>query len=512
MKRLPLGHQDFADLIERDCIYVDKTQHIYQLIQHKYFFLSRPRRFGKSLLISTLKELLSGNKELFRGLWIFDKITWEQYPIIHIDFSELDYFHQSLGEALERKIKSIANDHQINLTENTFKDNFILLIKRLSKERKVVILIDEYDKPIIDFLDEINIAEKNRQILKYFYSAIKPCDRYLHFFFATGVSKFSKVSVFSDLNHLTDITLHKDFSTIAGITPEEFRTHFTEHIEILEKEYQDVYDNIFEAIKDEYLGYSWDAENLVFNPFSVLQLLNQKRFGDFWFKTGTPTFLVKKIREMEYTAMEISNKEVTENNFDKFSIENLELIPLLFQTGYLTIKRYDKQRKRFLLDYPNKEVERAFTINILSEFNGKKTDKTDSLLSEITQSIEENDIERFIFKLKILFKGIAYPVIEDKENYYHSIFYLVLKMLGFYINAEILTCDGRIDAVLITRDYIYITEFKLSDAKTALSQIKSKEYHLKYADTKKQIVLLAIGFDTMQKNIGDFLTERFPET
>jgi len=506
MKKLPLGQQDFAKIIEeQNTLYVDKTQHIHKLITSgSYYFLSRPRRFGKSLLISTLQEIFEGNKELFKNLWIYDKIEWKKHKVIKISFNTVNYKSFGLEKAIEIQLTKIADSYKLELQMQSPASKFQELIEKLAENERVVVLIDEYDKPIIDYIDDLPQAEKNREILKNFYSIIKDSDKYLRFLFITGVSKFSKVSIFSDLNHLNDITIDKNYNNLVGITQQELESNFAEHIVKLQADNQDIYADVIQAIKDEYMGYSWDGVNFVYNPFTLLNLFTKMQFGNYWFQTGTPTFLTKLIKNGKYTAFDLLNRKIEPDVLDKYEIANLTLLPILFQTGYLTIKQFNLLRRYIVLDYPNREVEKSFSIHLLSEFNGGKTDSTSSALWELTEALEANNLEKFMELLKSLFKGIAYPLIDNKEKYFHSIFYLVVKMLGFNIECEILTIDGRIDAVLFTEKVIYVIEFKAGNTTKAIDQIIEKQYHTKYALDKRPKIALGIDFDAENKAIADY--------
>lgn len=505
MKKLPVGLQDFASIINDNMLYVDKTQYIYELLNGKYYFMSRPRRFGKSLLISTLKEIFSGNKEIFKDLWIYDKIEWKQHNVIKISFNEIPYKNLGLIEGLNVRLNELAIEFNIVYDVDEIGHKFKTLIRKLSEKEKVVILIDEYDKPIIDFVDNTEKATENRDILKSFYSILKDADAHIKLLFITGVSKFSKVSIFSDLNNLTDITIDDRFSCMTGIKPEEMEKYFSDRLPILQKKFEKYIPDVKKRIESEYLGYSWDGENYVYNPFTLLTLFEKNAFGDYWFASGTPTFLMKLIKEDRYTAFDLENKSVFLSTFDKFEIDDISLLSLLFQTGYLTIKELNPIDMTIKLDYPNNEVERAFTIHLLANLNGGKSGQTNAMLVEMMNFIRSNNIEKFLSHLKILFKGIAYPLIDDKEKYYHSIFYLVVKMLGFNIESEVLTIDGRIDCVLKTEKIIYIIEFKIGNTKKAIDQIKEKGYHLKYVSDKRQIQLLGIDFDTETKQISEWI-------
>lgn len=505
MKKLPIGIQEFSEIINENYIYVDKTEKINRLFEQKYFFLSRPRRFGKSLLLNTIKEVFSGNKELFKGLWIYDKIDWEVYPVIKISFSNIDYKNSGLFIAINDELKRVAENHKITLKQQSPGSNFRELIETLGTQKKVVVLIDEYDKPIIDYLDNLEKAEENRDILKTFYSVIKDSDRFIKFFFVTGVSKFSKVSIFSDLNNLDDITLDKNYSTLLGWTQAEMESCFPEYIAEVEKRFAGTGSDIKHMMKEWYDGYSWDGQNFVYNPVSLMNLFSKTTFNNYWFTTGTPTFLMKLIKNQHYTAFDIENRTINVSLLDKYDLSNMSLLPLLFQTGYLTIKSYNILRNTIVLDYPNKEVADSFSTHILSELTIGKLDKTDMLLVDIVQSFDKGEIEKFIGHINSLFRNIPYTLIEEKEKYFHSIFYMVMKLVGYKIESEILTIDGRIDAVVKSENEIFIIEFKINQsAEMAIKQIHEKRYAEKYAGDKRPKILLGINFDTETRRADDF--------
>ena len=505
MKNLPIGIQEFSEFKPNNYIYIDKTKYIYQLLQNKYYFLSRPRRFGKSLLLNTIKEIFNGNKEMFEGLWIYDKIEWEQYPIIKISFSNIGFADKGLEKAIIDELIAIGKKFNIHLTEEFPGSLFKELIQKLSEKQQVVILIDEYDKPIIDYIDDIQKAEENRRILKNYYSIIKDSDSYIKFFFITGVSKFSQVSIFSDLNNLNDITLDKNYAVLTGYTQQELENHFVDYIAKVSNDFSDIYEDILSVIKQWYNGYSWDGKNFVYNPFSILNFFSKREFDDYWFKTGTPTFLTKLIKEKKYTAFDLKNRTIFPGELNKYKITNITLIPLLFQTGYLTIKNTDRRKGTISLDYPNKEVEMSFSIHLLAELNDGNSDKTNSLIIDISEALENKSIDKFIELINTLYKGISYTLIDNKEKYFHSIFYIIIRLLGFTIESEILTIDGRIDATVFTDDYIYILEFKAGhDSKKTLEQIIEKGYHKKYNDDKRKKILFGINFNTETKCIDDY--------
>ncbi len=380
MKKLPLGICTFRDFAEEDYLYVDKTKLIHDLFSRggKYYFLSRPRRFGKSLLLSTLNEIFSGNKELFKGLWIYDKIKWTQHPVIHLDLSGITFkTPENLEKALDTRLEKIASDYSIQLDHDLFlKEKFGQLMEKLSQKEKAVVLIDEYDKPMIEYVEkeQIRQAKEIRDVLKNFYGVIKASDAYLRFVFVTGVSKFSKVSLFSELNNLTDITLYQKFSTLLGYTETELEHYFAPYIEQMAEKQGLSKNDLMEKIRKWYNGYSWDGENLVYNPYSILNLFNADSFENFWFTSGTPTFLVKLIKNRQYDIMEFENLLVNSFIFDTYEIEDLDIEFLLFQTGYLTVKKIiiENDDKTYELSYPNHEVKNSFLTHLLGEYTQKK--------------------------------------------------------------------------------------------------------------------------------------------
>jgi len=507
MKKLPVSHQTFSEIIGENYLYVDKTRDIYNMLNSsgKYFFISRPRRFGKSLTVSTLKEIFSGNKELFKGLYIYDKIEWNKYPVIYIDFMAVVYsgnektFRKSIikklismGEIYDVKLKNIVN----------LKEGFEELIKRLSEINKVVVLIDEYDKPIIDYVTDINKASKNREVLREFYSVLKSCDRYIKFVFITGVSKFSRVSIFSGLNNLKDLTLRKEFSTIMGITQEELKTYFSLWIKELGQEEELSEEKTLEKIKYWYDGYSWDGTTKLYNPFSILNLFDAKVFDNYWFTTGTTEFLIKLIKKEKYELTGLEQVTVSKYIFDSYDIETIGLNSLLFQTGYLTIKAVDKKTGLYTLTCPNYEVKESILNYFLSDFINKEVALVKPLYLELRQAFLEEKIDKAINIIKSMFAKIPYTLHMEAESYYHSLFYMILTLMGVKIDPEVLTDKGRIDGVLEFSDKIYVIEFKYGKPgssmekllEKAIKQIKERKYYERFLTEEKNLFFLAAGF------------------
>ncbi len=503
MKNLPIGIQTFSEIINENYLYVDKTEVIERLITSgKYYFLSRPRRFGKSLLISTLKEIFSGNKELFKGLYIYDKIKWDKYPVIHISFSSITY--SSTADGFRSKIVdylyTIAKFYNVTLTTNSIRETFTELLVNLNKINRVVILIDEYDKPIIDYITNLGKAQENRDVLRDFYGSIKDNDQYIKFCFLTGVSKFSKVSVFSGLNNLLDITLDAEYSTICGITQTELEEYFSDRItNFASIENISIPDSKL-LIKTWYNGYSWDGKTTVYNPFSLLVFFKMNTLDNYWFSTGTPTFLIDKFKESKYKIEEIKNFTVNSLFFDSYNTEIKDYRPLLFQTGYLTIKKYDRANNEYTLGYPNKEVKDAFLSHIASTFIEKEPSDIGYLNNKLRTYLLNNDLEKFFITLKSLIASIPYQLHIPKEAYYHSLFYLIMELVGIKMDLEVSTSQGRIDGVIEFEENIYIIEFKyLADDKnvddlldTAINQITTNKYFEPYLNNNKPVKYLAI--------------------
>ncbi|MGE5342235.1 MAG: AAA family ATPase [Candidatus Omnitrophota bacterium] len=373
MKHLPLGIQTFKRIIEENRVYVDKTETIFKLFSEggRYYFLSRPRRFGKSLLVSTLKEIFQGNRELFKGLWIYDKITWEQYPVIHIDFSGLIYgSKEELIDTLNYFISEHSELYGIPLKDNTYDKKFRELVTKLSSKNKVVVLIDEYDKPIVDYFEKPEIAMENRDTLRNFFSTFKGLDEYIQFVLITGGSKFSNASLFSGLNNFTDITISNKYSTLLGFTDEELQCYFEDQINDFCKSENIQKEPLLQTIKKMYNGYSWDGINFVYNPHSILNLFDQKSFNNYWFTSATPTFLIKQIRKLPIPLEDIENYQADQTLFEFQDVDRISVYSLLFQTGYLTIKSIEKislTSKLYHLSYPNMEVKESFLKHLSSE-------------------------------------------------------------------------------------------------------------------------------------------------
>jgi Protein of unknown function (DUF1703)./Predicted AAA-ATPase. len=513
MKKLPIGIQTFGKIINENCYYVDKTPFIKKLEQGGYYFLSRPRRFGKSLFLDTIKEAFSGNKELFKGLYIYDKWDWsKKHPIIKIDFTEGNIkTPEDLKIKLTEMFISLQREFDVEITFQTFSGKLGELIYSLYKKynQQVVVLVDEYDKPILDAIENIEYAKENREILKDLYSALKKADPYIKLAFLTGVSRFSKVSIFSGLNQLRDITLSSEFATICGYTQTDLEAVFADRIKDFDKE----------EVKKWYNGYSWLGEK-VYNPFDILLLFAERQFRPYWFETGTPTFLIKLFKQYNYYLPELENLEVGEELLSNLDIDSLYVENLLFQTGYLTIKNVERRlyREVYTLSYPNYEVKVSLNNFFLLHFVPDRSlkDKTEN---ELEKALRDNQIEKLKDILHRFFASIPYDWyrkndLESYEGFYASIVYALFSGAGFETVAEDTTNKGRIDLTIIYNNKVYIIEFKVVEdqpEKTALKQIEEKKYFEKYLGKYEEVYLIGIEFSKKDRNIVDFDYKKIQE-
>ena len=532
MKRLPIGKQDFADIRKRDLLYVDKTKQIYELINRAdLFFLSRPRRFGKSLLLSTLNQLFIGNKEVFKGLYIYEHTDyeWETYPVLHFNFADFGHQVAYLESALNNQIDKHATTFNIKQPYKKLSEKFTYLVQQIAKKGKpVVILIDEYDKPIVDFLTDIEQATKNQLILRQLFSPLKGLEAkgHLRFLFITGVSKFSRVSLFSDLNNLVDLSISTVAHDLVGITQSELLANFGAYIQQAADSFKMTEEELLKGVQVWYNGYSFEGATRLYNPFSLLNFFNENRFRNFWFATGTPTFLIKAIQDQYVNPIDLEHKEVTEAFFNKFSIEQLEITGLLFQTGYLTIKEAILQgyETTYVLGYPNVEVRKSFIYNLLEAFTFKPHSEVGSALIKMERGLKQGDVSTFIAQLKVLFSDMAYHLLPKTkkqptpkdisqnfrawEGYFHTVIYLITSFMGLQVQSEIAKHKGRLDLVAQTEKFLYLMEFKLDESATnAIEQIKNREYAAAYEQTDKTVILVGINFSQEERNVDTWESE-----
>jgi hypothetical protein len=509
MKKLPIGIQDFETLIGNDCVYIDKTAYIHKLLTAggNTFFLSRPRRFGKSLLLSTIKAIMEGRRELFEGTCIYDKIDWEPHPVILLDMGSLATGSaEEFKDSLKREVRRQAAGYDIAWQETDIPPNNLLLelvtCLRKKTDKQVVLLVDEYDKPILDAMDDLPRADQIRDILRNFYTVIKSISGDLQLAVLTGVSKISQVSIFSGLNNLNDISLDEKHAGICGYTQQELEATFEHYIDELAQKYKSSHKEILERMRYWYDGYSWDGRTFLYNPFSVLLLFDKRMFHSWWFATGTPTFLLKLIRKRADFSPVLDDQIIQYPGFtDKQALEKLDLVPLLFQTGYLTIKGID-ERERYLLEVPNMEVKKGLTESLLAWMADIESSRVPLLADQLYDHFSEGDVEAAVDDLRTLFAGVTYDTHIPAEKHYHALFQMAMKLVGIDHQAEVHTDKGRADSILRFPDRTYVIELKYAQNEseleqaltTAMSQIKDKGYHEQYRLPGKQLHLLALAF------------------
>jgi len=514
-RKLPLGIQGFQKLREENFLYVDKTEYIFQLVHDNVpFFLSRPRRFGKSLLLNTLKAYREGKKDLFSGLAI-EKLeegnadAWKAHPIFYFDFNGVNYQEKgSLERALEFQLQRWEEKFESVNDHNTPGERFqkLLITAREKTGLRCVILVDEYDKPLLDVVEKPELQEHNKEVFKGFFSTLKSYDEYIQFIFITGVSKFHKVSIFSDLNQLTDISLSKQYAGLCGITDTELKQYFEKEIADLAGEQELLREECLTELKKTYDGYRFHPDGVrVYNPYSLLNAFFDREFGSYWFATGTPTFLIKKLRENSFDIRKFTDYTIyaSESVLKDYTGDMLEPIPLLYQTGYLTIADYEKQRKRYTLCFPNEEVKYGFLESLMPSYVPKAVAGTGLDIFTLDDYIENGKVDQVRDVLTALFANIAYTQEADPfEHYFQAVIYIVFTLLGKYTVCEMHTYSGRIDCRVQTNDYIYLFEFKRDDsADAALAQIDSKDYALPFIADSRKLYKIGVSFDSSTRKL-----------
>ena len=531
-RKLPIGVQSFEKLRRDDYLYIDKTSFLWQLVQvSSPYFLSRPRRFGKSLFLSTLAAYFRGQKELFKDLYLEKaeeeqaaqegREAWQAYPVLYLDFNTKNYIdEQALVDILNLHLNEWEARYAVSKTAAAPEDRFRLLIAALFKQtgKQVVILVDEYDKPLLQTMgvnEELN--EHYRNTLKAFYSVIKTCDEYIRFAFLTGVTKFSKISIFSDLNNLRDISMEEDYAGICGITQEELETNFQPDIQTLATRQNMDYAQALAALKQWYDGYLFHpAGEGMYNPFSVLSAFVKKEIGSYWFGTGTPTFLVNFLKEAHYYIPDLDgNVQLDEEGLQTYRAVAQDALPILFQAGYLTIKTYTPEARMYRLGFPNNEVRYGFLKNLLPAYSGLPFVETGKSVWKFVEDIRAGNVEGVMERLQAIISSIPYDNFTDKnlklrEQNYQTAVYLVFALMGQFVQTEVYSAKGRADCVVKTADTVYIFEFKLSgngSAEDALNQIRESHYAEQYKADVKKIVLVGSSFDEEKRTIKEWKTE-----
>ena len=528
--KYPIGVQDFEGLIKDGYVYVDKTDLVYRLVNDgKIYFLSRPRRFGKSLLVSTLKHYFLGHRELFKGLAIDGLETeWNEYPVFHLSFGGVNFSNSSaIDESLSMFIENAEKEYGI---EERFKDygiRFAAVLKAAHEKtgRRCVVLIDEYDKPLLDVMDtelrvtdsdgnSLRLEEYNRNVLKGFYSVFKDADPDLKFVLLTGVTKFSQVSVFSGFNQPKDISMDSRYEALCGITLDEMLSFFHEPITELAKKYKTDYDGMVEMLRKRYDGYHFSSEMTgVFNPFSLLNCFDKLEMRNYWFATGTPTYLMRLLSHSDKNINELVGRYYEESQFIDYKADVERPLPMIYQSGYLTVKGYNERRRKYLLDFPNEEVRSGFVSILASDyFNSDKTPS--SWIDDILDALEDGDVEDFMRKMTSLLSSVTYRFQRKQdafecERYFQYTFYLIMQMIGHYNTmVEKETSEGRIDCVVECPDYVYVMEFKMDgSAQSALEQIRERGYTKPYLADKRKVFSIGVNFSSEKGTIEEYLFE-----
>ena len=511
----PIGIQSFVEIRSLGSIYVDKTALVHELVDTgKYYFLSRPRRFGKSLLISTLHEYFIGNRAIFKGLAI-DRLEpgeWPSHPVLHIDFNgQLYDSRTSVGEVLESCLREWEREYGASDASMSYALRFGAVIKNAVEKtgRQVVVLIDEYDKPILDVLGDKELEENNREVLRSFYSVMKSQDANLRFVMLTGVGKLPQMNVFSGLNNIEDISMNPIYSTICGVTEPELREYFGKGVSDLAEANGLSVAETYEALKANYDGYHFAGDMRdVYNPYSLLTALKNRMITDSWYRTGTPTHLIKMLKRTDVPIKNLDGSPCTFTRLTEGNVTGDDIIATLYYTGYLTIKQYNRAMNSVILGYPNGEVRRGFLDNVLALSTNVNAGESSTLVLELAMTVQSGDIAGYLEKLRSFFADFPYELIKRNEAHYQDVIYCITKLLGFYVQAEYRTSSGRADMILGTKEAVYVFEFKLdAGADAAMSQIDAKEYALPFAADGRRVVKVAVSFSSETRNIADWTIE-----
>jgi hypothetical protein len=512
IRKLPIGIQDFPRLREDGYLYVDKTAFIHRLAQEgSVYFLSRPRRFGKSLLLSTLGAYFEARKDLFHGLAV-ERLEedWIEYPVLRLDLNAAQYdTRESLEGILESHLRRWEDSFGPS-RDTELPRRFLGVIERAHQQtgRRVVVLVDEYDKPLLSTIGKPELNEAYKVILKAFYGVLKSSDAHLRFVLLTGVTKFGQVSVFSDLNQLKDISLHPDYAAVCGVTEPELLDNFHPELERLAQKQKLSFDATLSEVRRMYDGYRFHPDGPdLYNPFSTLNLLDRLEFSDYWFQTGTPTFLVELLKKVDTDLREIDGIELDAADFADYRLDADTPLPVIYQSGYLTIKSYDPRYQRYVLGYPNAEVRNGFLNFLLPSFTGAPKGRGGFFIGKFSEELEAGDVDAFLTRLRAFFEGIPYDLNDRTERHYQVVFYLVFTLLGQFLQTELKSAKGRADAVVWTPTHVFVFEFKLNGtAEEALAQIADKGYAVPWEADGRTVVKVGVEFDKETRNLGRWLT------
>ena len=514
LKRLPVGIQTYSEIVELDCLYIDKTEYIVKMMEvSKYIFLSRPRRFGKSLFVSTLQAYFEGRKELFKGLYI-DRVEkdWTVHPLLRFDMStakhsdadQLRRFLSSMLEREERKWSITAHKQDPN---DRLQD--LILEAQAQTGKKVVVLIDEYDAPLLDVSHDNVRLEEMRQIMRNFYSPLKYCDPHLHFVFLTGITKFSQLSIFSELNNLKNISMLPAFAAICGISKEEVCTQMADYLDEFAEEKQKSREEIFTLLKRQYDGYHFTAPSPdIFNPFSLLNSLQDKMFRSYWFESGTPTYLIEKLKEFHVLPSMLKPSWTAASDFDAPTNSMASIMPLLYQAGYFTIKEYDEMSDLYLLDLPNTEIRIGLLQSLLPNYVQRDSYKGNSTVGLMYKALLQDDLDEMLRLLQTYLLTIPQCDNTNYEGHYQQLLYVIFSLMGRYVDVEVRTSNGRVDMVMNAGNTLYLFELKLNkSADAAMQQINLKDYPSRFALCGLPIVKVGMNFDMERHTIEDWKIE-----
>ncbi len=514
LKRLPVGIQTYSEVMDMDCLYVDKTEYICKMVKlSKYIFLSRPRRFGKSLFVSTLQAYFEGRRELFKGLYI-DSVEkeWTAYPVLRFDMSLGKYMEK---EQLERYLLNILeeNEKRFGLSSNLIDPNVRLkdLIANVYEKtgKKVVILIDEYDAPLLDVAHEETMLPVLRNVMRNFYSPLKACDPHLQFVFLTGITKFSQLSIFSELNNLKNISMRSDFAGVCGITKEEVLTQMSDYLDDFASAKKMTRDDALAALSRQYDGYhfTWPSPD-IFNPFSLLNAFQDRKLSSCWFESGTPTFLIEMMRKFHVLPSMLKPTRYMASAFDAPTESMSSIIPLLYQGGYITIKDYDELSDLYVLDVPNREIRIGLMESLLPNYVQIDSYKGTTTVGEMYIALYHEDLDGMLRLLQSYLLTIPYCNDTNSEGHYQQLLYVIFSLMGRYVDVEVHTATGRVDMVMRTDKNLYLFELKLNkSAEAAMRQIDLNDYASKFALSGLPVIKVGINFDAERRTIGDWKIE-----
>ena len=510
--KYPIGIQNFEKIRREGYVYVDKTPWMWKMISEgSYYFLFRPRRFGKSLMLSTLEAFFSGQRELFKGLYV-DSVEWDwqQYPILHLDLNVEKYTTpEALDNILDAQLSQWEKSYGKEDYEKSFGTRFMGVMRRAFEQtgRQVVVLVDEYDKPMLQAIGNDELQSEYRSTLKAFYGALKSSDRYIKFAFLTGVTKFGKISVFSDLNNLVDLSLDHRYTGICGITEKEMHDYFDDGIATLAEANNQTKDECYNQLRRDFDGYYFSplSKEGMYNPFSVLNTLSSQVFNSYWFETGTPTFLIYQLKKTNYPLEMLTSEELTADSLNSIEVMDENPLPLLYQSGYLTIKGYNQEFKTYLLGFPNREVEEGFVKYLVPFYSPSKADQPLSYIGNFIKEVRNGDVEAFMQRVERFFDGGDYQVAGKAELYFQNTLWALFKLLGLYVDVERHTTDGRMDILMQTKDYVYILELKIDQsADAALQQIEEKQYAKAFEGDERTIYKIGVNFSSDTRRLTEW--------